>query len=104
MASFLAGRAPLTAQAAPGETTFVDAVHLAINTIMPNDFSSWDTIDELVQQEPAGCWRPWVCPRSCRVCARLSGAGTTIRSAAGPDQDLHDRQEHDHAQQRPEQP
>jgi hypothetical protein len=41
---------------------------------------------------------------SCRVCARLSGARTTIRSAAGPGQDLHDRQEHDHEQQRPEQP
>jgi hypothetical protein len=39
VASFLAGRAPLTAQAAPGETTLVDAVHLAINTIMPNDLS-----------------------------------------------------------------
>ena len=50
------------------------------------------------------CWLPWVCLRSCRVCARLSGARTTIRSAAGPDQDLHDRQEHDHEQQRPDQP
>ena len=38
VASYVAGRAPLTAQAAPGETTFVDAVHLAINTIMPNNF------------------------------------------------------------------
>jgi hypothetical protein len=104
VASFLAGRAPLT-PAAPGETTLVDAVQLAINTIMPNDVSSWDTIDELVPQEPAGrCWRPWVCLGSCRVGARRSGARTTIRSVAGPDQDLHDRQEHDHAQQRPAQP
>jgi hypothetical protein len=56
---------------------------------------------------PAGagrCRLPWVCLRSCRVCARLSGARTTIRSTAGPDQDLHDRQEHDHEQQRPDQP
>jgi hypothetical protein len=37
------------ASAAPGETTFVDAVQLAINTILPNDCSSWDTIDELVE-------------------------------------------------------
>jgi hypothetical protein len=102
VASFLAGRAPLTAQAVAGETTFVDAVHLAINTIMPNDFSSWDTIDELVQQGPV--LAPLVCLGSCRVCARRSGARTTIGSAAGPDQDLHDRQEHDHEQQRPEQP
>jgi hypothetical protein len=103
VASFLAGRAPLTAQAAPGETTFVDAVHLAINTIMPNDFSYWDTLDELVPAGAGRCWRPWVCLGSCRVCARLSGARTMIRSVAGPDQDLHDRQEHDHEQQRPEQ-
>jgi hypothetical protein len=48
VASFLTGRAALTAQAAPGETTFVDAVQLA-TMIMPNDVSSWDTIDELVQ-------------------------------------------------------
>jgi hypothetical protein len=54
VASLLAGRASLTAQAAPGETTFLDAVRLAINTIMPNDFWSWDSIDELVQQVPAG--------------------------------------------------
>jgi hypothetical protein len=100
VASFLAGRAPLTAQAVAGETTFIDAVHLAINTIMPNDFSSWDTIDELVQLEPAGAGALG----SCRVCARRSGTRTTIGSAAGPDQDLHDRQEHDHEQQRPEQP
>ena len=54
MANFLARRAPLTAQAAAGETRFVDAVHLAIDTIMPNDVLSWDTIGELVPQEPAG--------------------------------------------------
>jgi hypothetical protein len=47
---------------------------------------------------------PLVCFGSCRVCARLSGARTTIGSTAGPDQDLRDRQEHDHAQQRPDQP
>ena len=80
------------------------AVQLVINTIMPNDLLvQGHTIDELVQQEPAGAG-PWVWLGSCRVCARLSGARTTIRSVAGPDQDLHDRQEHDHAQQRPAQP
>src|SRR5215204_5598603 len=50
------------------------------------------------------CWRRWVWLGSCRMCARRSGARTTIGSVAGPDQDLHDRQEHDHAQQRPAQP
>ena len=34
-----------------------------INTIAPNDFSYWETIDELVQHEPAGAGDPrfWVC-------------------------------------------
>ena len=52
--SFLAGRAPLAGAPEIPETTFVDALHLEINTITPNDFSFWETIDELVQQEPAG--------------------------------------------------
>ncbi len=56
--SFLAGRAPLAGAVATPETTFVDAVHLEINTITPNDFSFWETIDELVQQEPAGAGDP----------------------------------------------
>jgi hypothetical protein len=44
------------------------------------------------------CWRPWVWLGSCRVCARRSRGRRMIRSVAGPDQDLHDRQEHDHEQ------
>jgi len=58
VASFLAGRGPLAGAAGAPETTFVDAVHLQINTITPNDFSFWETIDELVQQEPAGAGDP----------------------------------------------
>jgi hypothetical protein len=54
VATFLAGKAPLSAPAERPGTTFVDAVHLAVNTIAPNDFSYWELIDELVQQEPAG--------------------------------------------------
>ena len=56
--SFLAGRAPLASVAARGETRFVDAVHLPMNTVTPNDFSFWETIDELIQQEPAGSGDP----------------------------------------------
>ena len=100
----LAGTGVAHRPAAPGGTTFVDAVHLAINTIMAQRLL---VLGHDRRAGPAGagrCWRPWVCLRSCRVGARLSGARTTIRSAAGPDQDLHDRQEHDHEQQRPDQP
>jgi hypothetical protein len=56
--SFLAGRAPLAGAAEKPGTRFVDAVHLEINTITPNDFSFWETIDELVRQEPAGAADP----------------------------------------------
>ena len=41
-----------------GETTFVDAVDLDMNTLNPNDFSYWETIDELIQQEPVGSGDP----------------------------------------------
>ena len=58
VASFLGGRAPLAGVTAPGETTFVDAVDLAMNTLPPNDYSYWETIHELVQQEPAGAGDP----------------------------------------------
>ena len=56
--SFLAGRAPLARAVERPETQFVDAVHLEINTVVPNDFSFWETIDELVQSEPAGAGDP----------------------------------------------
>ena len=59
IASFLAGDSPLAGlQATVGETVFVDAEHLAINTIAPNDFSFWEMIDSVVQREPAGSGDP----------------------------------------------
>ena len=58
MASFLAGRARWPHRRRSPPTRFVDAVHLAVNTIPPNDFAYWETINELVQQEPAGAGEP----------------------------------------------
>ena len=59
VASFLAGREPLAGpEAAAEETVFVDAKHLAMNTIAPNDFGFWETINEVIQQEPAGSGDP----------------------------------------------
>jgi hypothetical protein len=52
VASFLAGHAPLGAAKPAPETRFVEASGLAFNTVFPNDYGFWETIDELVQQEP----------------------------------------------------
>jgi hypothetical protein len=79
VASFLAGQVPLAGVAEPGETRFVDAVHLAINTIMPNDFSYWETIDELVQQEPAGAGDP-------EILGQLAAVGIRKGHQFAPDQ------------------
>jgi hypothetical protein len=52
VASFLAGDAPLGAAKPVPETHFIEASGLEFNTIFPNDFGFWETIDELVQEEP----------------------------------------------------
>jgi hypothetical protein len=52
VASFLAGRTPLGAAKPAPETRFIEASGLEMNTVFPNDFSFWETIDELVQEEP----------------------------------------------------
>ena len=77
--SFLAGRAPLAGAAETPETTFVDAVHLEINTITPNDFSFWETIDELVQQEPAGAGDP-------EILGQLAAVGIRKGQPFAPDE------------------
>ena len=58
VASFLAGKAPLGAPAAVPETRFIEGSGVAVNTIPPNDFGYWETINALVQQEPAGAGDP----------------------------------------------
>jgi hypothetical protein len=52
VASFLAGNGPLGAAKPQPETRFVEASGLEFNTLFPGDYSFWETIDELVQQEP----------------------------------------------------
>ena len=79
VASFLAGRAPLAGAAATPETAFVDAVHLEINTVVPNDFSFWETIDELVQQEPAGAGDP-------EILGQLAAVGIRKGEPFAPDE------------------
>ena len=58
VATFLAGEAPLGAPSAVPETRFIEGSGVAVNTIPPNDFGYWETINDLVQQEPAGAGDP----------------------------------------------
>ena len=62
-----------------GETKFVDAVHLEINTITPNDFSYWETIDEVVQREPAGAGDP-------EIMGQLAAVGIRKGEPFAPDE------------------
>lgn len=58
VSAFLEGRARLAPVAPAAETRFVEGSRKAFNTIPPNDFSYWELINELVQQEPAGAGEP----------------------------------------------
>ena len=58
VATFLAGKAPLGAAPPASETQFIEASGKVFNTIYPNDFSFWEIVDELVQQEPPGAGDP----------------------------------------------
>jgi hypothetical protein len=40
------------------ETRFVEGSGVSFNTVPPNDFSYWETVDELVQREPASAGDP----------------------------------------------
>jgi len=52
IATYLAGDAPLGAAPPAPEMRFIEASGKSFNTIPPNDFGFWDTINELIQQEP----------------------------------------------------
>jgi hypothetical protein len=42
----------------PGTLTFVEGTGLAMNTIPPNDFSYYEMLNALVQEQPAGALQP----------------------------------------------
>jgi hypothetical protein len=53
IAEFLAGKAKLGRITPPPPTVFHDASGKVMNTIPPNDFSFYEMLNEIVQQEPA---------------------------------------------------
>ena len=58
VASFLAGHAPLGGGAGGARDAFIEASGTSFNTIPPNDFGYWETVNELIQQEPPSASDP----------------------------------------------
>ena len=50
--SYLAGRSPIGVAKPAPETRFVELSGKAFNTLFPGEYGFWETINELVQQEP----------------------------------------------------
>jgi hypothetical protein len=58
VAEFLTGKSKLAKIAAPPPTVFRELSGVVMNTIPPNDWSAWQMLDEIVQQEPATALDP----------------------------------------------
>ena len=56
--SFVTGKAPLAPLSKPGTPTFIEGTGLSMNTIPPNDFSYYEMLDALVQEQPAEALEP----------------------------------------------
>ncbi len=56
--AFVTGKAPLAPLSKPGTLTFVEGTGLSMNTIPPNDFSYYEMLDALVQEQPAEALEP----------------------------------------------
>ena len=58
MGTFLTGKGPLAPLSKPGTLTFVEGTGVAMNTIPPNDFSYYEMLNALVQEQPAEALQP----------------------------------------------
>ena len=59
VSTYLTGGAAHLAPVQPvPETRFIEGSGTSFNTIPPNDYSYWETINTLVQQEPPGAGDP----------------------------------------------
>ncbi len=56
--SFLTDKAPLAKLSKPVAPRFVEGTGVAMNTIPPNDFSFYEMLDALVQEQPASALDP----------------------------------------------
>jgi hypothetical protein len=58
MGTFLTGKGPLAPLSKPAAPKFIEGTGLAMNTIPPNDFSYYEMLDALVQEQPATALQP----------------------------------------------
>jgi hypothetical protein len=58
MGTFLTGKGPLAPLSKPGTLQFIEGTGLSMNTIPPNDFSYYQMLDALVQEQPAEALQP----------------------------------------------
>lgn len=56
--AFLTGRGPLGQLSKPETPRFVEGTGLVINTVPPNDYSFYEMLDALIQEEPAEALDP----------------------------------------------
>src|SRR3989304_5194427 len=56
--SFVTGKAPLAPLSKPGTLEFIEGTGLSMNTIPPHDFSYYEMLDALVQEQPAEALEP----------------------------------------------
>jgi hypothetical protein len=78
VATYLAGEAPLAADAEIPETKFVEGSGKAFSTIAPNDYSYWELINEVVQAEPADAGDP-------EILGQLAAVGIVKGKPFAPD-------------------
>jgi hypothetical protein len=82
IATFLAGKAPLAPLPTPPATRFTEGTGVPINTIPPSDFTYWELINGLVQQEPAGAADP-------EIMGLLASVGIVKGKPFKPDKRMH---------------
>jgi len=78
IASFLAGKTPLTGLTERTPATFVEGTGRAMNTIVPNDATFYDLLNDLVQEEPAAALDP-------EIAGHLAAIGILKGSPFEPD-------------------
>ena len=79
VASFLVGEAPLAGMPEIPQTRFVEGTGRAFNTIPSNDYSYWETIDEVVQTQPGAAGDP-------EVLGQLAAVGIVKGKPFAPDE------------------
>ncbi|CAN7721477.1 hypothetical protein LJR231_006125 [Phyllobacterium sp. LjRoot231] len=67
IAEFLAGNAKLGKITEPPATVFHEGTGVAVNTVPPGDFSYYEMLNEIVQNEPATSLDPELMGRCCHI-------------------------------------